>query len=67
MYLLKNADASLKDKRKQAKDHPAFVDFGSIVLLQGQINEEEEYNNNTQFRNTEFLTEENSRQCGNDH
>jgi hypothetical protein len=35
MYLLKNADASLKYKRKQTKDQPTFVDFGIPLLLQG--------------------------------
>ena len=42
MYLLKNADASLKYIRKQTKDQPTFVDFGIPLLLQGQVNEKKE-------------------------
>lgn len=67
MYLLKNADASLKDKRKQAKDHPAFIDFGITFLFQRQVDEKDQQGNDTQLGNTEALTEENSRHGRNDH
>ena len=67
MYLLKNTDASLKDKRKQAKDQPSFVDFGITFLFQRQVDEKDQQGNDTQLGNTEALTEENSRHGRNDH
>ena len=67
MYLLKNADASLKDKRKQAKDHPSFVDFGITFLFQRQVDEKDQQGNDTQLWKAEVLAKKNARHCGNYH
>ena len=67
MYFLQNADASLKDKRKWAKNQPALVYFGITFLFQRQVDEKDQQGNDTQFWKTEALAKENSRHRGDDH
>ena len=67
MYLLKNTDASLKDKSKQAKDQPSYVDFGITFLFQRQVDEKDQQGNDTQLWKAEVLAEKNSRHGRNDH